>query len=335
MSDGSADYTLTAQELAVAKDRLEALENPVVVKILLTKNPLSVHFRRFTDDLAAVSEKFQPFYMTSSDNGPPTIELKANLRYLAIPGGKELAPFLQSLISYSERKAMLSKRSLSALETFMTPTRFEVMISPACPHCPLVVGLVNQLALASTYLEVSIIDITLFDDFVGRYSVRAVPTVIIDGQDKLAGNVSEEVLVDRLANQTPATFHPDTFKKIVKEGDARRLAGMMVADGVLYSGALPLLADPDWSVRMGMMVVLEEVAERQPVLAQGAYPLLLELLDRKEANIRGDAAYLLGTIGNTSVLAPLERLSQDADLEVAEAAREAVEQIREREAPGK
>jgi hypothetical protein len=273
--------------------------------------------------------------MTSSDDGPPAIELKANLRYLALPGGREFDPFLQSLISYSERKAMLSKRSLAALETFMTPTRFEVMISPACPHCPLVVGLVNQLALASTYLEVSIIDITLFDDFVGKYSVRAVPTVVIDGQDKLAGNVSEEVLVDRLTNQTPSTFHPDTFKKIVKEGDAKRLAGMMVADGEVYSGALPLLGDPDWSVRMGMMVVLEEVAERNPVLAQSTYPLLLDLLDREEANIRGDAAYLLGTIGNTSVLAPLERLSQDAVPEVAEAAREAVEQIRARETPGK
>jgi alkyl hydroperoxide reductase subunit AhpF len=200
MPNGAEPHTLTAQELTVAKGRLEALENPVIVKVLLTRNPLSVHFRKFTDDLAAASDKFQPLYMTSSDDGPPAIELKANLRYLALPGGREFDPFLQSLISYSERKAMLSKRSLAALETFMTPTRFEVMISPACPHCPLVVGLVNQLALASTYLEVSIIDITLFDDFVGKYSVRAVPTVVIDGQDKLAGNVSEEVLVDRLTN---------------------------------------------------------------------------------------------------------------------------------------
>ncbi len=35
---------------------------------------------------------------------------------------------------------------------------------------------------------------------------------------------------------------------------------MMVADGDLYSGSLELLADPDWSVRMGLMVVLEGVA---------------------------------------------------------------------------
>ena len=34
---------------------------------------------------------------------------------------------------------------------------------------------------------------------------------------------------------------------IIKEGDAERLAGMMVANGDLYSGSLELLADPDWS----------------------------------------------------------------------------------------
>ncbi len=31
---------------------------------------------------------------------------------------------------------------------------------------------------------------------------------------------------------------PDSFRKIIKEGDAERLAGMMVADGDLYSGSL-------------------------------------------------------------------------------------------------
>jgi hypothetical protein len=55
---------------------------------------------------------------------------------------------------------------------------------------------------------------------------------------------------------------------------------MMVADGDLYSGSLELLADLDWSVRMGMMVVLEGVAERSPDLVQCAYPYILDLLAR-------------------------------------------------------
>ena len=205
-------------------------------------------------------------------------------------------------------------------------------MSPACPHCPLVVGLVNQLALASSYLEVRIVDVGLFPDYAQQFRVRAVPTVVIDGQDQLVGDISEEILVDNLTNRDPSSFHPETFKRIIKEGDAEKLAGMMVAESDLYSGALELLSDPEWSVRMGMMVVLEGVAERSPDLVRSGYPYLLKLLDHEDRNRRGDAAYLLGLIGDASILERLEVLLKDENPEVAEVAQEAVEQIKERQA---
>ena len=205
-------------------------------------------------------------------------------------------------------------------------------MSPACPHCPTVVGLVNQLALASTYVEATIIDVTLFADHGQKYGIRAVPTVVIDRQDQLVGTISEDLLVDRLANSDPSSFHPDSFKKIIKEGDAERLAGMMVADGDLYSGSLELLADSDWSVRMGMMVVLEGVAERNPDLVRRAYPYILDLLEHEDDNQRGDTAYLLGLIGDASVMDRLEVLINDANPQVVEVAVEAVQQIKKREA---
>jgi glutaredoxin len=332
MSDPSSTYTLTSQELASAKSTLKALQDRVIITVNLTKNSLSAQFRTFIEELASVSEQLQPLYLTHSEDSPPTIEIQPNLRYMALPNGREMSPFLQSLLSRSQGEVSLTPRSLSALETFITPTRFEVLMSPACPHCPIVVGLVNQLALASTYLEATIIDVTLFADYGQKYGIRAVPTVVIDEQDQLVGTISEDLLMDRLANSDPSSFHPDSFKKIIKEGDAARLAGMMVADGDLYSGSLELLADPDWSVRMGMMVVLEGVAERSPDLVQRAYPYILDLLEHEDDNQRGDTAYLLGLIGDASVMDRLEMLLQDENPDVAEVALEAVQQIKEREA---
>jgi thiol-disulfide isomerase/thioredoxin len=323
---------LTFQELEIARNALEALQNPVALKVNLTKDALSREFRKFVEALTTVSSKLQPIYTTYSEDDPPTIEIKPNLRYMALPGGREMAPFLNTLIFRSQGKTSLGERILSRLATFITPTTVEVMVSPTCPHCPIIVGLVNQLALASIYLEVTIIDITLFADFAEKYSIRAIPTLVIDGQEQLVGNISEDLLVDKLTDQSPATFHPDSFKKIVKEGDAEKLAGMMVADGDVYKGALELLTDPDWSVRMGMMVVLEEVAERSPDLVQRVYPYLVGLLDHGDANQRGDMAYLLGIIGNGSVLDSLKTLLSDRNPEVAEAAFEAGQQILEREA---
>ena len=322
---------LTSQELETARNTLEALQNPVVLKVNLTKDTLSKKFRKFIETLAAVSSKLQPIYTTYSADDPPTIELKPNLRYMALPSGREMAPFLQSLICRSRGETSLAERTLSNMANFITSMKVEVMVSPTCPHCPTVVGLVNQLAMTSTYLEVTIIDVTLFAQFAQNYNIRAVPTLVIDGQEQLVGNISEDLLVDKLTNQSPATFHPDSFKKIVKEGDAEKLAGMMVADGDVYRGALELLTDPDWSVRMGIMVVLEEVAKLSPDLVQRVYPYVVALLDHGDANQRGDMAYLLGNIGNVNVLGPLNMVLKDKNPEVAEAAFEALRQIQERE----
>ena len=332
MSDPSSPYTLTPQELATAKSTLKALQERVIIKVNLTRNSLSAQFREFVEELVAVSGKLQPIYTTHSEDGPPTIEIQPNLHYMALPKGRELVPFLKSLIARTQGEILLAERTLSALETFIKPSKVEVVVSPTCPNCPLVVGLVNKLALASTYMEVTIIDGTLFPDFVEKYDIRAVPTLIIEGDEQLVGQISEDLLVDKVTNQSPSTFHPDSFKKIVKEGDAEKLAGMMVADGDIYGVALELLADPDWSVRMGMMVVLEEVAQLNPDLVERVYPYLLGLLEHDDANQRGDMAYLLGLIGNGSVIRRLEMLQDDKNREVAEAAFEAVQQIRKRDA---
>ena len=332
MSDMSRRYSLTSRELATARSALEVLQHPVVIKVVQTRNPLSGQFRKFVVDLASTSGKLEPVFLTYAEDGPPVIELQSNLRYLALPGGGELYPFLNTLVLSSQGELLLKARSLSALEGFITPTQVKVMISPTCPHCPKVVSLVNQLALATSYLTVSIIDVTLFSEYAKSHGIGAVPTVVINDMDQLAGEVGEELLVDRLVDRTASAFHPETFKKIVKEGDAIKLAAMMVMDRRLYAGALELLADPEWSVRMGMMVVLEEVAERSSNLVQQAFPYLLQLLDHEVANLRGDAAYLLGLIGDASVLSRLEVVIGDENAEVAGAAQEAIQQIRDRRA---
>jgi HEAT repeat protein len=55
------------------------------------------------------------------------------------------------------------------------------------------------------------------------------------------------------------------------------------------------------------------------------------MLEREDDNQRGDVAYLLGHIGDATVLGSLEVSLNDANTEVAEAACEAIQQIRERE----
>jgi len=319
---------LTSRELEMARGVLQALPRPLVLRVKQTSHHLSWKFRTVIEQLAGVTDKLQPLYEFEAEAGPPFLEVKSNLRYFSLPTGLELEPFLQTLRLLSAGESRLSLRTLKRLETFLIPTRLEVFTAPACPHCPALVVLCGNLALASSYLEVSIVDVTLFPEQAGEGGIRAVPTLIINGQERLVGALGEEVLVDRFVTRELAAFHSETFRRILKEGDARKLAATMLAKGEIPGSALELLSDQDWSVRLGMMVVLEEIGAHHPELARRACPYLVTLLTHQDPNRRGDAAFLLGLIGNAEVLGGLEPLAKDGSPEVAEAATEAMKRIR-------
>jgi HEAT repeats/Thioredoxin domain len=319
---------LTSQELKTAREVLHGLPRPLMLKVKQTSRPLSRIFRTVSEQLAGLTDKLQPLYEFDAEAGSPFFEVKSNLRYFSLPTGLELAPFLQTLLILSAGGSRLSLRTRKILETLLIPTRLEAFIAPNCPHRPALVLLCSDLALASSYLEVSVVDVTLFPEQARGRGIRAVPTLIINGEERLVGALGEEVLVDRFVNRELATLHSETFRRILKEGDARKLASTMLAEGEIPGTALALLADHDWSVRLGMMVVLQEIGTHRPELARRACPCLVTLLSHQDPNRRGDAAFLLGLIGDAKVLGRLEPLAEDGSPEVAEAAREAIKRIR-------
>jgi alkyl hydroperoxide reductase subunit AhpF len=159
----------------------------------------------------------------------PFLAVKSNPRYLSLPTGLELEPFLQTLRLLSAGGSRLSLRTLKRLETFLIATGLEACIAPACPHCPALVVLCGDLALAGSYLEVSIVDVTLFPEQVRGRGIRAIATLVINGEERLVGAVGEAVFVDRFINRELAAFHSETFRRILKEGDARKFAATMLA----------------------------------------------------------------------------------------------------------
>jgi hypothetical protein len=301
-----------------------------VLRVRQTNHALSRDWRAVVEQLAGVSDKLQPVYVSDPGDTPPFLEVKTNLRYYSLPTGLELEPFLETLRLLSEGRSQLSPRTLKSLEAFLIPTRLELFITPSCPHCPAIVSLTGRLALANSYLEVSIFDVTLFPERAGERGVSAVPTLIINGRERFVGAVREEVLLDRFVNRGLSAFHPETFRRILKEGDATKLAAAMMAAGGVPEGALELLSDHDWSVRLGMMVVLEEIGAHRPDLVGRACSYLITLLAHRDPNRRGDAAFLLGLIGDAEALTRLASLVKDESPEVADAAREAKERIHER-----
>lgn len=114
------------------------------------------------------------------------------------------------------------------------------------------------------------------------------------------------------------------LKKVIAEfinmGHVENIVAMFKEDPTLYALSGDLLRDERFMVRIGMAVLFEEMVVIRPDEVGLAIPTLLPLLTEASPILRGEAATLLGIIGNRTVYAELESLIHDPDPQVAEIA---------------
>jgi len=113
------------------------------------------------------------------------------------------------------------------------------------------------------------------------------------------------------------------------KGFLENILAMMKQDPSLLRFLPALVGDDAIVVRLGATALIEELVGARCRALADAVPGLLELLGHGNPTIRGDAANVLGIIGDPSALGPLKDLSLDANASVREIAREAVQEIEE------
>jgi HEAT repeat protein len=91
---------------------------------------------------------------------------------------------------------------------------------------------------------------------------------------------------------------------------------------------LDLIQNVDFSKRLAALVVIEKALEDRPDEVRGLVPSLLTMLSHSDSRVRGDIADLLGKIGDPQAIAHIEPLVADPDPDVAEAAADALEELR-------
>ncbi|MBF0302359.1 MAG: hypothetical protein HQK73_04920, partial [Desulfamplus sp.] len=127
----------------------------------------------------------------------------------------------------------------------------------------------------------------------------------------------------------------ESLKMILEEGKAGWIAEQIVEHGKMFEGFIGLITHETWSVRLGAMVVLEEIAEQSPDIALTIAPELLSRFKNADVPTQGDILYALGVAGDKAVKHEIIRLMditvhQKIHSDVLEAAQEAVESIESR-----
>lgn len=98
-------------------------------------------------------------------------------------------------------------------------------------------------------------------------------------------------------------------------------------DASLYRFIADMLGNDNIRVRLGATALVEELAGERRNELRTAVPGLVALLGHDNPTIRGDAASVLGIIGDQGAKEALQACLKDKHAGVREAAREALEEI--------
>lgn len=285
-------------------------------------------FKEFCDELSDLVPKIRITSEDSSPGEPPQIFIGEGLRYQTIPGGLEMAPFIEALAAMDSKSQTLPESIKARLDKNDLPATLIAYISPQCTFCPQVISELIPLSMAELGVQLIVVDGTLFPESALSHKIQAVPTILLDEQFRWTGSVPIDELVDAICTRDPAKLGVNSLLSIIKDGQASHLAAMMLESQKIFPALYDLLTHDKWPVRLGAMVAMEEIAEEAPGLAADTIGPLWERFQNAGDQIKGDILYLFGEIGEQDVIPRIgEVINGEYDDEVKEAAQEAMDKL--------
>jgi len=306
------------------------LRNEVRIDLILTGDGRSDAFKDFCDNLTRLAPNILLKIEKEAQSEPPVIRL-GNVTYQAIPTGRELEPFLSLLSGPNNDTEQLPLAVQTQLEKIRIPAPLKIYITPFCPFCPVTVKQLLCLAAANEFIKLTIIDGSMFPETAESDHIQSAPTVLLDGQYRWTGSIQIPEIVDMILNRDPARLSASSLTDMCAEGNAIKVAEMMLASAKIFPAFPELLVHEKWPVRLGAMVAFETIAAQNRQLTAQTIPFLWQYFPEATDTVKGDILYLLGISGCEEIIPDLETVvSGPYQAEVKEAALEALKELHQK-----
>lgn len=289
---------------------------------------------RIEDSLKEFDD-FDHWKMTKKKDRDQTesfFSITPNIRFMAEFSGKVI-DMVKDLVEKSLSTSSGDK-GLTLKQT-ETPFFLSLFITPFCPHCPNVVRDVTRMALENSNIYIDIIDGLLYENLAKQYVIKSAPTLVYNDNFRWTGQVDTSSVMEALDNENPEILSSKALLTMIEAGRASNVAKLMVERNVVFNSLFTLLTDEKWSVRLGAMVVAEEIGSLSPDLAAKLMDSLWQVYEASDVTVKGDIIYLAGVIGDERFVNRLKLIASDglgSDLE--EAVHEAIQSLNERFADG-
>ncbi len=121
-----------------------------------------------------------------------------NVSYYGIPSGHEFSSLLEDIMDASKGKTSLSEKTKTELKRITEPTEILVFVTPSCPYCPRAVRTAHQMAMENDKINGVMIEANEFPEWSQKYSVQAVPKVIINDKVQFEGALPEDAYLENV-----------------------------------------------------------------------------------------------------------------------------------------
>jgi len=212
-----------------------------------------------------------------------------------------------------------------------TPAELLVFKAPGCPHCAKAIANAGRLADEHPTIRTRVVDVQEEVELATRFSVRSVPTTVLDQDLVWVGVVSIEDMKAAILSRGSDEYGARVLVSLIESGRMEDAVQHLLNDGVSHFAVAWKTSTT--SSRMGLMLCAEEALAASPDSLDRIVDDLLPTLESENGALRGDTADLLGQIGHQAAIEALELLSTDPIPDVAEIAADAIESIQEHGRP--
>lgn len=199
-----------------------------------------------------------------------------------------------------------------------------LFLSSHCPHCPAVLAGLSELLKRGVIGRLEVVNLEIHPEAAEAQGVRSVPWLRL-GPFELAGARTPGELETWAKRAASAAGMADAFHDLLKSGDLHQVLALIAASPDRLTALLPIVGNPEASmnVRLGAGAALEEYAGTPSL--KNLIPALGELSAHGDPRVRADACHYLGMARDEAARPWLEARLEDADGDVREIAREALE----------
>jgi hypothetical protein len=308
----------------------QGLSDEMEIRLIQGDHNHTKAFIRFCEDLSRLAPSIRIKSEKDADAEFPAIEIGEQIVYHALPLGPELEPFLIAISTLGDASLPVPAIIRSELDKNQLPALLKLYITGHCPFCPNVARQLITLQAANRFIRLKIIDGTLFPALAQLDNIKSAPTVILDSF-RFTGSVQIQEIANVIVHRDPAKLAAATLQSMIHEGAAEKVAQMMLDKRTIFPAFIDLLTHEKWSVRLGAMVAMEEVIERNRELAAKAITPLWQRIKELPEQVQGDMIYLIGEMGNPTIIPRLEKTAKKAgNSELSIVAYEAIQRIKER-----